>query len=176
MARPNTEIAIASINASNNEAWLRGFRTRMLPAGETEIVDAIDKRLAELEELKFRAGISSIRVGLRLPERVQESVRVYEAFLAKKHGRNIRAARTNAMIKRWGEKEAVRRTVTNLDMSNGLELLAKYDRLDCSYERIILDFPNEFDETLRAKARANLANLPAALREGSTNSLDGDRG
>ena len=64
------------------------------------------------------------------------------------------------MIKRWGEKEAVRRTVTNLDMSNGLELLAKYDRLDCAYEQIILDFPDEFDAELIAKARANLSRLP----------------
>jgi hypothetical protein len=69
------------------------------------------------------------------------------------------------MIKRWGEKEAVRRTVTNLDMSNGLELLVMYGRIDCSYEQIILDFPHEFDAALRAKARTNLANLPAKYRE-----------
>jgi hypothetical protein len=43
------------------------------------------------------------------------------------------------MIQRWGEKEAVRRTVATLTMSSGLELLAKYGRLDCAYEQIILD-------------------------------------
>jgi hypothetical protein len=163
-SRPDPKVAIASIHTSNNEAWLRGFRDRMVPGGEFEIVAAIDTRLAELEEIKFRKGISSIIVGLNLPERVRETVRVYEAFLARKHGKNIRATRTNAMIERWGEKEAVRRTVSNLDMSNGLELLAKYGRLDCSYEQIILDFPHEFDAPLRAKARANLDRLPADLR------------
>ena len=64
------------------------------------------------------------------------------------------------MIKRWGEKEAVRRTVTNMTMSTGLELLAKYDRLDCAYEQIILDFPDAFDPALITKARENLARLP----------------
>lgn len=54
----------------------------------------------------------------------------------------------------------MRRTVANLDMSTGLELLAKYDRLDCAYEQIILDFPAEFDEALLKKARENLARLP----------------
>jgi hypothetical protein len=64
------------------------------------------------------------------------------------------------MIKKWGEKEAGRRTVTNLNMSTGLELLAKYGRVDCAYEQIILDFPEEFDEALLKKARENLARLP----------------
>ena len=164
-ARPNTEVAVASIKASSNEVWLRDFRARMVPAGETEIVAAIDTRLSELEEIKFREGIARIIVGLSLPERVRDSVRVYEAFLARKHGKNVRAARTNAMIKRWGEKEALRRTVTNLNMSNGLELLGQYGRLDCSYEQIILDFPHEFDAALRAKARANLDRLPLHLRQ-----------
>jgi hypothetical protein len=57
------------------------------------------------------------------------------------------------MIQRWGEKEAVRRTVATLTMSSGLELLAKYGRLDCAYEQIILDFPDEFDGKLIVKAR-----------------------
>jgi hypothetical protein len=159
-ARPNLEVAIDSIEASKDREWLQGFRARMIPAGESEIVAAIDKRLSELDELAFRRSIDSITKGLTLIERVREAVRVYEAFLARKHGKNIRASRTNAMIKRWGEKEAVIRTVTNMDMSNGLELLARYGRLDCSYEQIILDFPHEFEESLQMKARANLSTLP----------------
>jgi hypothetical protein len=67
------------------------------------------------------------------------------------------------MTERWGEKEAVRRTVTNLTMSTGLELLAKYGRLDCAYEQVILDFTDEFDAVTIAKARANLARLPPSL-------------
>ena len=88
-------------------------------------------------------------------------MRVYETFLAYKHGgKRIAAARTRSMIKRWGEKEAVWRTVTNRNMSTRLDLLAKYGRVDCAYEQIILDFPDEFDPVLTAKAKANLARLP----------------
>jgi hypothetical protein len=159
-ARPNTDIAIASINASKDKGWLRDFRARMAPRGESQIIAAIDNRLAELDEMEFCSRIGSAITGLTLVERVGESLRVYEAFLARKHDKNIRASRTKTMIKRWGEKEAMRRTVTNLDMSNGLESLAQYGRLDYSYEQIILDFPHEFDQTLRAKARANLRRLP----------------
>jgi len=63
------------------------------------------------------------------------------------------------MIKKWGEKTALMRTVTNLNMSAGLELLAEHGRLDCAYEQIILDFPYEFNDTLILKAKANLARL-----------------
>jgi hypothetical protein len=68
------------------------------------------------------------------------------------------------MIARWGEKEAVRRTVSKLTLSTGLELLAKYGRLDAAYEQIILDFLDEFDASVAAKARENLARLPAGLQ------------
>ena len=102
-------------------------------------------------------------VDLTLPQRVHEAVRVYEEFLAYKHGgKRIGASRTRAMIKRWGEKEAVRRTVVNMKMSNGLELLAKHGRLDCAYEQIIIDFPDEFEIKVIAKARENLARLERA--------------
>jgi hypothetical protein len=40
--------SITSINASKDERWLRGFRARMVPHGEHEIVAAIAERLVEL--------------------------------------------------------------------------------------------------------------------------------
>jgi hypothetical protein len=139
------------------------FRANMIAADAPEIVGAIDERLSQLGEIALRSAIGRPLTELTLAERVHEAVRVYEEFLAYKHaGKRIRASRTNTMIKRWGEKEAVRRTVTNLTMSTGLELLAKYGRLDCAYEQIILDFPDEFDRALIAKARENLARLPKA--------------
>jgi len=138
----------------------------MAPAGEIDIVEAINRRIEELEDFDFRKALGKPLGGLTLVERVREAVRIYEQFLARKHGgKRIRAARTNEMIKRWGEKEAVRRTVKNLKMSTGLELLAKYGRLDCAYEQIILDFPNEFDEALIRKAKENLARLPKHAKD-----------
>ncbi len=161
MKPTNPALAIASIMKSQDKAWLREFRARMLVADAPDIVAAIDVRLAQLGELALRVAIGKPLADLTLTERVHEAVRVYEQFLAYKHGgKRVAAARTKRMIERWGEKEAVRRTVTNLTMSTGLELLAKYGRLECAYEQIILDFPDEFDAATIAKARANLARLP----------------
>ena len=161
MKPPNSVLAIASIMKSSDKDWLHGFRARMVAASAPEIVAAIDERLDQLGELALKGSIGRPLANLTLAERVHEAVRVYEEFLAYKHGgKRIAASRTRTMIKRWGEKEAVRRTVTNLTMSTGLELLAKYGRLDCAYEQIILDFPREFDAALISKAKENLARLP----------------
>jgi hypothetical protein len=154
--KPNPAIAIPSIMRSHDKAWLTGFRARILHAGVPEVVAAIDKLLGELRESSLRTAIVKPLGTLTLIERVEEAVRVCEEFLAHRHhGRRTPASRTRAMIKRWGHKEAVRRTVTNMNMSSGLELLVKYDRLD--YEQIIFDFLDEFDAGLAAKARGNLA-------------------
>jgi hypothetical protein len=161
--KPDPAVAIPSIMRSRDKAWLTGFRARILHAGVPEIVRAIDNRLGELEESSLRVAIGKPLLNLTLVERVHEAVRVYEEFLVHKHGgKHVRASRTKKMIKDWGEKEAVRRTVTNMSMSSGLELLAKYGRLDCAYEQIILDFPEEFEPAVVAKARANLSRLHAA--------------
>jgi len=157
----NPAAATLAINKSTDQPWLEEFRTRMIAAKKLAMVTALDRRLAELDELAFRTAIGSPRAGLSLIERVRESVRIHQEFLTRKHlDKRFRAARISAMVKRWGEKEAVSRTVMSLNMSTGLELLAKYSRLDCAYEQIILDFPHEFHEGLIAKARANLARLP----------------
>ena len=152
--------AVDSINQSTDKDWLKGFRTRMMAAGVKEIVDGVDRRLVELHDLALERAIGKPPADMTLNERVWEAIRVYEAFLAHKHGgKRVPASRTKDMIKRHGEKEAVRRTVKNLNMSNGLELLEQHGRLDCAYEQIVLDFPLEFDESLKEKARANLARV-----------------
>ncbi|CAH0247736.1 hypothetical protein [Roseomonas sp. CECT 9278] len=155
-------VAIASIMKSTDKGWLRQFRANMVVAGASDIVAAIDERFRELDAHVLRERIGQPIADMTLIERVREAARVYEEFLRHKHGgKRIRAARTNDMINRWGEKEAVRRTVAKLDRSDGLDLLALHGRLDCAYERIILDFPAEFDADVIAKARANLARLKA---------------
>jgi hypothetical protein len=158
--KPNPAVAIPSIISSHDRDWLTGFRDRILDADVPEIVAAINERLSQLGDISLRSAIQKPLGDLSLIERVHEAVRVYEQFLAHKHnGKRISASRTKQMIKRWGEKEAVRRTVVTMNMSTGLELLAKYDRLDCAYEQIILDFPNEFDAVVIGKARQNLTRL-----------------
>jgi hypothetical protein len=170
MSSPDPAVAIKTIMTSTDEGWLRGFRARLGKDGDPKIINAIETRLAQLGEQSLRGAIGRPQADLTLAQRVDESVRVYEEFLARKHGgKRISASRTRSMIKRWGDKEAVRRTVMNLTMSTGLELLAKYDRLDCAYEQIILDFPDQFEAVVIAKARANLARLPS--RENTPRSL-----
>ena len=160
MKPPNPSIAIASVMKSRDKNWLSTFRVSMQAAGAADIVAAINERLAQIRDEDLSGALGKPQENMTLGERVHEAVRVYEEFLAHKHGgRRISASRTRTMIKRWGEKEAVRPTVTNLTMSNGLDLLAKHDRLDCAYEQIILDFPSEFDARVIAKARENLTPL-----------------
>jgi hypothetical protein len=161
MKPTNPAVAIASIMKSSDREWLTGFRTRAVTADASEVVAAIDRRFAELDEQALRSDIGRPPpADLTFSERVHEAVRVYEEFLAHKHrGKRIAASRTRSMIARWGEREAVRRTVAQRAMSTGLELLAKYGRLDCAYEQIVLDFPQEFDPALITKARENLARL-----------------
>jgi hypothetical protein len=160
--KPNPAIAIPNIMKSNDIRYLREFRERILGANSPEVIAAIDNRLRELGESGLRSAIGKPRDDLSLAERVHESVRVYEQFLAHKHlGRRVAASRTRTMIKRWGEEEAVRRTVRNMTKSHGLDLLAKYGRMDCAYEQIILDFPDAFGSALVAKARENMNRLIA---------------
>jgi histone H3/H4 len=117
----NYEHAKQSINASTDKRWLGDFRERMAPIGETEIVSAIDRRLAELAKQEFRRKVGPpMRGSASLIERVQEALRVYEEGLADKHAKRQSAGRLRPMITRWGEKEAIRRTVMKLDMSTGL--------------------------------------------------------
>lgn len=161
MSLPNPAVAIPSIMKSTDTAWLTSFRRRMVEVGAQNIVDAIDERFIQLRGHAAMERIGKPITTMEFKERVWEAVRVYEEFLAIKHeGKRIKASRTRTMIQRWGEEEAVRRTVRNLDMSNGLDLLAKYGRLDCAYEQIILDFPDRFDSETKMKAQANLDRLP----------------
>ncbi len=78
----NREYANRSINVSTDKRWLSGFRERIAPMGETEMVGAIDHRLAELakQELRRRVG-APIPGSASLIERVQEALRVYEEGL-----------------------------------------------------------------------------------------------
>lgn len=163
MRPTNPAKAIAAIKSSRDKSWLLGFRARVEAVDAPEFIAAIDNRLRELGERTLRQAVGKPLVGLTLAERVRETIRVNEEFLAYKHGsKRIGASRTRAMIERWGEKEAVRRTVVNLTTSTGLELLSKCGRLDCAWEQIILDFPGQFDAGFVAKTRENLARLPAA--------------
>lgn len=156
----NPNITVPLIEKSTDRLWLSGFRARLAlaaPSGEAavmRILAAIDQRLLQID-------IGEPHPDMLFEERVEEAVRVYEQFLAFKHGgKRIKASRTRRMIDVHGSKEAVARTVRNMKTSPGLELLHKHGRLDCAYEQIILDFPDMFDDpALSEKAKTNLVNI-----------------
>ena len=77
--------------------------------------------------------------------RIREAMRVVEALYSVKNGKTTIAARTRQSIKKHGPVEALRRIVAKKD-SPGLRVLADYNRLDCAFEQIVLDFPKIFEE------------------------------
>ena len=166
MSTPNPAVAIPNIMKSQDKEWLQGFRANVATGGAKDILNAIDQRLAELGVAKLRRTIGKPLVHSSLAQRIHEAVRVYEECLAhQQDGRRVGASRNRSMIKKWGEKEAVQRTVVNMKMSNGLELLAEHGRLDCAYEQIVIDFPDEFEPDVISKARENLDRLPKAAAQ-----------
>lgn len=151
--------ALTFIAGCTDKKKLRQLRTNVAAHGYPELIAAVDDRIGDLNR-----GALSSALGVRMDNgtligRVWESVRIYEELLQHKHGRQQRASRTRAAIARHGEMEAVRRTVATGKASTGLALLNAHNRLDCSYEQIVLDFPNEFDASTRAKAQAILERL-----------------
>ena len=151
----NSERVVQNIRISNDRDWLVGFCDRIATEGRPEIVSAIDQRLTELAEQDLRRKVGPpLGAEASLVERVQEALRVYEEGLSVKHGRHQPAGRLRPMIKRWGEKEAVRRLVTTHDKSTGLDLLPRMARLDCAFEQIILDFAGEYDNEPQLLAKA----------------------
>jgi hypothetical protein len=167
MTRPDPAVALPRISASTDRAWLEGFRDRMLASGHDDFVTAITERLNALDEIEFQSRIARPMTEMTLAERVWEAIRVHEELLRKKNGKRTAAARSRAMIRKLGEKGAVIQTVVTQDSSTTLALLAKYDRLDCVYEQIILDFPQEFEPHVVEKARQNLARLETAAHRGT---------
>jgi hypothetical protein len=152
--------AIAWAMAATDRSKLQQFREKMVAAGATEVVTAIDRRLDELAMEALRRTIGPLPANLGVVERVHEAVRVLEALRKHNNGGRARpASRTRGMIKRHGEIGAVKQLVMTHKTSQGLEDLAAFGRLDCAFEQIILEFPEAFDDAAAAKARANLARL-----------------
>lgn len=156
-------VAISPILEAADRALLQGLRARLATAGAAEAVAALDALTRVLDRHALHGAIGRPRPDLTLEQRVQEAVRVFEVILAHKHnGRRVPASRSRAMIRRWGERETIVRIVGAPGASPGLAVLAVHGRLDCTYERIVLDFPDQFHPDLVLKAQASLARLPAA--------------
>ncbi|MFZ5675690.1 MAG: hypothetical protein ACOZAM_22255 [Pseudomonadota bacterium] len=127
---------LSAIAGSSDQAWLMRCRDHNSKLGNQNIVEAVKRRLLDLgleEALKKRPH------GASFEERMDEALRVYEECLKHKHGRKQAAGYTRRSIRDHGYREALIRTVRKKE-SAGLALLAKHERLDCSYEQIAIDF------------------------------------
>ena len=157
--RPNDPSrTIELIGRSEDKEWLVRFRHNMVKENALDIVAALDRRLVALSEEALRLSVGSSRSSLSLADRVEEALRVYELFLVHKHaGKRIRAGYSRRMITVLGPKGAVERTVMKSASSTGFDLLRQFNRLDCSYEQIVIDFPDEFGPEVVLKAQHNLA-------------------
>jgi hypothetical protein len=147
---------LAAVSRSSDRGWLEQCRAHNARLGREKVVQAVDRRLADLslqDALRFRPEAHSI------DERVYESVRVYEELLRHKHGRRQPAGYTRREIKQYGPREALIRTIRRGKATDGLKLLAEHDRLDCAYEQIAIDHAKEMPEDVVERARQLLAQV-----------------
>jgi hypothetical protein len=148
-----TDKLLAAISKSSDRKWLTDCRAHNAKLGRKDVVAAADQRLRDLTlgaALKVRAQANSI------PDRVQESVRVYRELLRHKHGRNQTAGYTEREIRNYGEREALIRTIRRAKKTEGLKLLAEHDRLDCAYEQIAIDHADELPGDVVEQAKRTL--------------------
>ena len=108
----NPQFAMAAINNSYDVAWLSTFQSRMKDHRQSALVAAIESRLSQIRQANLEKAIGKPDASMTLQERVWETIRVYEELLFLTHGTRRRAAGTRPMIKRSGEVEALRRSVS----------------------------------------------------------------
>lgn len=150
---------IEAINASSDLGWLRGCVAHNCKTGNKAVASAAEARIRDLElakALNVKAG------GDTLEGRVLEALRVYREILKHKHGRNQPAGYTERAIKNHGPKGALLTALKSGKPTDGLMRLVEYDRLDCSYEQIAVDFASELPADIVEKAKRTLATIRAA--------------
>jgi hypothetical protein len=149
-----SENLLTAIARSTDRAWLRQCRDHNSRLGKSDIVQAAEARLRDLDlhsALRVRPEAHTVE------ERVLESVRVYRELLKHKHGRNQAAGYTEREIKQYGPREALIRTIRRGKKTDGLKLLAEHNRLDCAYEQIAIDHAHELPKDVVERARQTLA-------------------
>jgi hypothetical protein len=118
--------------------------------GQPELAEQAHLRALELrarEEGYDSPAARAIAVALYL----------YEEGQTRLLGRKYHASRTRKMLRDHGPLQAAERMVLNPRPSKGYRDLEEIDRMDLSYEAIIVRFPDEFEPKAVEAARARLA-------------------
>ena len=148
-----------AIARSSDRVWLKRCRDHNIGLGQKAIVERVEQRLRDLDlgdALKMRLEAETLEA------RVYESLRVYREILKHKHGRNQAAGYTEREIKQKTPRGALIDTIRRGKKTDGLRQLAEFDRLDCSYEQIAVDFAHELPEDVVERARQTLDELKQA--------------
>lgn len=156
---------LETVKASNDVTWLKGCLEHNRKIGNDAVAAAVTARMRDIElrnALNVKGGDGT------LEGRVLESLRVYREILRHKHGKKLAAGYTERAIRNHGPKGALIVSLQSKKPTEGLLRLAEYDRLDCSYEQIAIDFANELPPEIVEQAKRNLA----ALDTDRTESVD----
>ncbi|MBR0668284.1 hypothetical protein GXW71_28285 [Roseomonas hellenica] len=155
----NSQRLLARIASSTDRPWLTTCRDHNRKPGR--VIAAATAAEERLRDLDLQMALSIRPAGATLEDRVFEALRVYREILKHKHGRNQAAGHTERAIRNHGPRGALLVALKGNKPTDGLLRLAEFDRLDCSYEQIAIDFAHELPPDVVERARRNLAMLSA---------------
>jgi len=110
---------------------------------------------AKRREVELRAKGKGARNDLE--RELLEAVFAYEAVLAQRRGKKIRATRTWQMIERHGIVEAATRAVDRPDDTLGYQALAAMGMQDISFEAVVIRHPSAFSKAAVGRCRERIA-------------------
>ena len=148
---------LASIKRCNDVKLLRRFINN---AKNTISNDGADLRTANKILTAARDRLWEVRADLENPKDAIEralwvALCAYEYVRSEIKNKNVRAGRIRTLIKNTDIRTAVYVVVLKGN-TDGFNLLREWDRLDASFEYVILKYPSKFPEGVVAAAKRNL--------------------
>jgi len=148
---------LASIKMCDNPILLR----RSIRNAKNAISnDGADLRTANKILSAARDRLWQVRANFENPKDAIEralwvALCAYEYVRSEIKNKNVRATRIRTLIKKTDIRKAVYVVVLKGN-TDGFNLLSEWDRLDASFESVILKYPSKFPEGVVAAAKRNL--------------------
>ncbi len=147
---------LSRIAKSGDREWLKVCSIHNEGLGFGEVVEAVKQRLRDLD---LQDAMCTRPTAGSLEARVMEALRIYEAVPLHKHGQRRLAGYTRKSLKNHGARESLIKIIRRGKETAGLQRLKQYDRVDCAYEQIALDFADGLPPDVVKKARIALGSL-----------------
>ena len=141
----------ARIEKLNTVAECREFAKQV--ADRPDLV--IECKVQEARVTPLRKGVPAAVTSVE--QRIYNDMRTLESL------GGTRFSRSWPMIAKYGYVATVERLLKGyrregrVRTSSGFRIALKYERLDCTYEQVALDYPEHFSQEVRAEARRTLA-------------------